>query len=128
MNIMDLRRLAIWLNALEINLLIYFFQSKLHKRKYKMPVYICSIIIFTQISYCVNLLGIPILNISFLILYMTIVSLLLYNVRIKEIFVKNLYFVLLILIVDILVSAVFSVFDDSLTSSLINDEHFFYQQ
>jgi len=124
-NIPYLREATVLLVAFEVDFLTYHFHSKLYKRKYSKKIYILYIVLLTIINYGIEKLRIPVLNTSTLVLSIMLTSFILFEGEIKDKIVNNLYFVLVLLIIDILISAIFSLFHKNIMTYLANDEHFF---
>lgn len=121
----SIREITILMSCVEINILIYFFQCKLYQRKDNNFIHFICRVIFLGVSYYINLQNIPVLNMVFIIFYMLLTSMVFYDVKCKAAYLYILYFVLLLLIVDITVSSIFGAWGDGLKKFLENDEQYF---
>lgn len=106
-------------------ILMYLFQSRLFQPKYKRKTYYSAIVLSAFSAYIIQLKYGSILNFIYTIAVMLLCLIFLYKEKKKILLIYNIYIMLLLLVIDILISAIFSIYNKNLSSYIFDNEQYF---
>lgn len=110
--------------CIEVYSLMYLYLNKIYEKKYKRYIYWGIVLLLSFIKFYFQLLHNPLINILVLIVTMYLMSFSLFRVDPLRKMVYNLHFIVILLIIDIFVSSVFSIFDGNISSYLCDNNKY----
>lgn len=114
--------------CIEVYSLMYLYLNKIYEKKYKRYIYWGIVLLLSFIKFYFQLLHNPLINILVLIVTMYLMSFSLFRVDPLRKMVYNLHFIVILLIIDIFVSSVFSIFDGNISSYLCDNNKYVLQR
>lgn len=113
------------LSSIEFCILVVYFHDKLYKRKFSNYFYIIYLVIYTMLSIFVHLFECPIVNVIFSASTILITSFFYYQNSYKKIFIHDILLFIVLLGIEMIVSAIFGIFNVSLETYLLDGELLF---
>lgn len=113
------------LSSIEFCLLVIYFHNKLCQKKFSNSFYNIYMFIFFILSIFVHMIGIPIINVMFSAISIMITSIFFYQNNYKKIIVYDVLFFVILLGVEMVVSAIFGIFNKNLQMYLLDGELLF---
>ena len=113
------------LSSIEFCFLVIYFHNNLYQKKFANFIYFVYTFIFILISLFIHFLNIPLINVFFTITSIFFTSAFFYKSTWKKIGVCNTIFFVTLLVVEMVVSAIFSVFSKNIMVYLLDGELFF---
>ena len=113
------------LSSIEFCILVVYFHDKLYKRKFSNYFYIIYLVIYTMLSIFVHLFECPIVNVIFSASTILITSFFYYQNSYKKIFIHDILLFVVLLGIEMIVSAIFGIFNVSLETYLLDGELLF---
>lgn len=113
------------INTTVMNLLIFRFMWRIYHPKYRNYFgYIATFVLTTIVFILVNQIGIPIINLTFLFVYINSLSVLMFNSSIRKIFMYNILYTMWLFFCDVLTVAIWTmVKGDNLKKILTNYQY-----
>lgn len=110
------------INTSVMNLLIFLFMQKIYHLKYKkLYIYIIAYLLTTVIFISVNTLEVPVVNLLFLFIHVNVLSLILFDSDIKNVFMYNLSYTMWLFFCDVLTVAIWTLLKGEVLKEILTN-------